>query len=104
MLLTGGDRLHALGARRLPFRVVNNYGPTETTVVATSGEVDSGAWHGAPSLGRPVANARTCVLDAALRPVPVGVAGELFVGGAGVARGYAGRPDRTAERFLPDQF
>src|SRR5207249_4327694 len=45
MLLTGGDRLHALGARRLPFRVVNNYGPTETTVVATSGEVDSGAWH-----------------------------------------------------------
>jgi amino acid adenylation domain-containing protein len=104
VLLTGGDRLPALAAAGLPFRVVNNYGPTETTVVATSGPLDAGASLAAPTLGRPIANAAARVLDAHLRPVPIGVPGELFVGGAGVARGYSGRPDLTAARFLPDPF
>jgi amino acid adenylation domain-containing protein len=103
-MLTGGDRLHAVDPARVPFRVVNNYGPTETTVVATSGEADTGGWLGMPTIGGPVANARAFVLDAGLRPVPIGVPGELCIGGAGVARGYAGRPDRTAERFLPDPY
>ena len=101
-LLTGGDRLHAFDAHRLPFRVVNNYGPTEATVVATSGIVDAGASLGTPTIGRPIANTRVHVLDAHLNPVPAGVPGELFVSGDGVARGYAARGDLTAARFLPD--
>ncbi len=103
-LLTGGDRLHAIQIGRLPFRVVNNYGPTEATVVATSGEADTGASLGVPTIGRPIANARAYVLDRVLRPVPMGVSGELWIGGHGVARGYADRPQLTAERFLPDPF
>ncbi|HEU5182484.1 MAG TPA: amino acid adenylation domain-containing protein [Candidatus Polarisedimenticolia bacterium] len=103
-LLVGGDRLHRLDPARLPFRVVNNYGPTEATVVATSGEADEGASLGMPTLGRPIANARTYVLDQRLRPVPAGVPGELHVAGAGIARGYAHAPDRTAERFIPDPY
>ncbi|MBV9774521.1 MAG: amino acid adenylation domain-containing protein, partial [Gemmatimonadetes bacterium] len=78
------------------------YGPTETTVVATALEVAE-ATRGAP-IGRPIANLRAYVLDRDGRPVPAGVPGELFVGGAGVARGYLGRPDLTAERFVPDAF
>ncbi|MGH9869942.1 MAG: amino acid adenylation domain-containing protein [Candidatus Polarisedimenticolia bacterium] len=101
-LLTGGDRLHAVNSGRLPFRVVNNYGPTESTVVATSGEADGGGRIGSPTIGRPIANMHAFVLDARLRPAPIGVAGELYVGGAGVVRGYLGRPALTAARFLPD--
>ncbi|HEX7238660.1 MAG TPA: phosphopantetheine-binding protein, partial [Longimicrobiaceae bacterium] len=81
-------------------RLVDTYGPTETTVVATLTELGGGA----VSIGRPVPNGRAHVLDADLRPLPVGVRGELYVGGAGVARGYLGRPELTAERFLPDPF
>jgi amino acid adenylation domain-containing protein len=102
-LLTGGDALRVRPSRHLPFVLVNNYGPTECAVVATSGRVEAeGA--GAPDIGRPIAGARIQVLDARLRPVPVGVPGELCVGGAGVARGYAGRPSLTAETFVPDPF
>ncbi|HEX2189730.1 MAG TPA: amino acid adenylation domain-containing protein, partial [Longimicrobiaceae bacterium] len=79
----------------------NHYGPTETTVNATAARVRPG---GPVTLGRPVGNARARVLDDRLAPAPTGVPGELYVGGAGVTRGYLGRPDLTADRYLPDPF
>jgi len=99
-LLIGGDRLRQF-SRNQRFEVINNYGPTETTVVATSGRVEAGQ---ALHIGQPMANARVYLLDEQQRPVPLGVAGELYVGGAGVARGYLNRPELTAERFLHDPF
>jgi amino acid adenylation domain-containing protein len=99
-LLTGGDRLHRRPASGLPFILVNNYGPTETSVVATSGLVAAGS--GEPDIGRPIDATSVRLLDPAGGPAASGQVGELYVGGAGVARGYHGRPDLTAERFLPD--
>jgi amino acid adenylation domain-containing protein len=83
-------------------RVVNHYGPTETTVGALTWELDPEQPPGPLPIGRPIANLQAYVLDAELRPVPEGVPGELYLGGAGVARGYHARPELTAERFLPD--
>ena len=83
-------------------RLVNAYGPTEATVWATA-ELCTPSQR-APAIGRPIANMRVALLDSALRPVPVGVAGELCLGGDGVARGYLGLPARTAERFVPDPY
>ncbi|WP_017735410.1 non-ribosomal peptide synthetase [Pseudomonas sp. CBZ-4] len=99
-LLIGGDRLRQFG-RGQRFEVINNYGPTEATVVATSGKVETGQ---PLHIGKPIANATVYLLDEQLRPVPLGVAGELYVGGKGVARGYLHRPQLTAERFLHDPF
>ncbi|HMB71221.1 MAG TPA: amino acid adenylation domain-containing protein, partial [bacterium] len=101
-VLTGGDRLARGPARELPFRFVNHYGPTENAVVATAGAVAAG--RELPPIGRAIDGVGAYVLDRSLRPVPVGVPGQLWLGGASVARGYAGRADLTAERFLPDPF
>jgi acyl-coenzyme A synthetase/AMP-(fatty) acid ligase len=84
-------------------RVINGYGPTETTICATLHDVP-GAARGerVTPIGAPAANTRVFVLDARMRPVPIGVVGELYVGGVGVARGYLDRPALSAERFVPD--
>jgi amino acid adenylation domain-containing protein len=105
-LLTGGDTLHVPPIAGLPFTLVNNYGPTECTVVATSGIVEPAGDGNArmPSIGRAIAGARIQLLDQQGRPVPAGEMGEIFIGGAGVGRGYRHRPDLTAERFVPDVF
>jgi amino acid adenylation domain-containing protein len=95
------DRLYA--AAPGVERVLNLYGPSETTTYSTFALAERRG-EGAPSIGRPIAGTWAHVLDAALTPVPIGVPGELFLGGAGLARGYLGRSDLTAERWLPDPF
>jgi amino acid adenylation domain-containing protein len=106
-LVTAGEQLRITGAVAGLFRdgarLFNEYGPTETHVTtAFLLPGATGEWTALPPIGRPVANHQVHLLDRRQRPVPVGVPGELCIGGAGLARGYLGRPDLTAERFLPD--
>jgi amino acid adenylation domain-containing protein len=109
-LVVGGEELVrdavSTWARHAPDTVVDNeYGPTETTVgcslfEATAADLPPGVL----PIGRPIANTVFRVLDANQRLVPIGVTGELYIGGAQLARGYAGRPELTAERFVPDPY
>ncbi|HTL67388.1 MAG TPA: amino acid adenylation domain-containing protein [Lacunisphaera sp.] len=100
-ILTGGDRLRRRPADRLPCALVNHYGPTECTVVATWAPVAREGDGHAPAIGRPIANTEAFVLDRHDRLVPIGVPGELHLGGAGMADGYHGRPELTAQKFVP---
>ncbi|MBV8842651.1 MAG: amino acid adenylation domain-containing protein, partial [Bryobacterales bacterium] len=102
-LLTGGDKLHTGVDPSLPFAVVNHYGPTEDTVVSTWAGVACDP-QSVPPIGKPIANKRVYVLDGRMNPVPIGVPGELYIGGDGLARGYRNRPELTAERFVCDPF
>lgn len=109
LIMIGGDALSA-SARQAWFantghrpRLLNGYGPTEITVCATFHEVTANQndWR---TIGRPIANTKMYVLDYLMQLCPIGEIGELYIGGAGVTRGYLNRPDLTAERFLPDPF
>jgi amino acid adenylation domain-containing protein len=111
-LFPGGEALkHSLVQlirSRLDIEVVNLYGPTETTINATfwvTGESESRSESTSiEPIGRPIANDRAYILDSALNPVPIGVPGELHIGGASVGRGYLRLPELTAEKFIPDPF
>lgn len=101
----GGESMTADLANKLASSVKkawNVYGPTETTIVSTVHRVNLG--EKTVPIGRPVANTRCYILDEQGQPVPIGVTGELFIGGAGLARGYLNRPELTAEKFVPDPF
>ncbi len=105
-LLTGGDRLRAAPPEGLPFPVSNNYGPTEHAVVATSGLIEAVSAtdgpDGPPDIGRPIARTQLRLLGPDFRRVPAGAVGEIFLTGPSLARGYLGRPELTAEAFVPD--
>ncbi|HYO12153.1 MAG TPA: amino acid adenylation domain-containing protein, partial [Thermoanaerobaculia bacterium] len=102
-LLCGGDRLHRPPETALPFSLINHYGPSEVSVVTTCTAVRPGL-SGAPPIGRPILNLRTYVVALHGALAPRGVAGELWIGGEGLGRGYLARPDLTAERFVPDPW
>ncbi|MFJ2955495.1 amino acid adenylation domain-containing protein [Streptomyces sp. NPDC087270] len=105
VMSVGGEPFSAeLTARWAPGRrFVNGYGPAEATVEVVA-KVCAGSGQDDPPIGRPLANHSAYVLDERMRPVPVGVAGELYLGGAGLARGYLAQPGPTAAAFLPDPF
>jgi amino acid adenylation domain-containing protein len=105
MMLVGGEALAPDLAQKLRAALggllLNMYGPTETTIWSTTSRVEDEA---VPSIGRPIANTTLFILDARREPVPIGAAGELYIGGAGVGRGYLGRPELTDERFIANPF
>ncbi len=112
-LLVGGDVVNVSWARKLaasgpatrPARFLNAYGPAETTTFAACGLIESLPKDASSvPIGKPIANTSCYVLDADLSPVAAGATGELYIGGPGVARGYAEQPEQTQERFLPDPF
>jgi amino acid adenylation domain-containing protein/non-ribosomal peptide synthase protein (TIGR01720 family) len=103
-LLTGGDQLRVTPAEGFPVEVINHYGPTENTVVSTAGKVTTSIHSQLPTIGKPIANTEVYVLDQHFMQVPIGVPGELYVGGKGVAEGYYQRAELTAERFIPHLF
>ncbi len=110
-VFTGGDKLHAPPPRGLSFKLVNHYGPTENTVVATAvevppleSEVPASPSPAPPPIGRPISNVLAYVVDRRGELMPIGVPGELWIGGASLARGYRRRPDLDAEKFVPDRF
>ncbi len=114
LVILGGDKVsperfitwHQHGGAGVD--LIDTYGPTEATVIATAHEPSVAERANADlhtlSIGRPIANTQIHLVDAHLQPVPIGVPGELLIGGAGVARGYLNRPDLTAEKFIPDPF
>jgi amino acid adenylation domain-containing protein len=104
-MLTGADTLHNYPPADLPFTLVNNYGPTECTVVATSAAIGADdSSHGLPPIGRAIDNVEIYILDGNMKRAPAGTHGEIYVGGAGVAKGYLNDAALTAERFIANPF
>jgi amino acid adenylation domain-containing protein/FkbM family methyltransferase len=107
-VICGGEKLPPATVARffetLGAELHHSYGPTETSIAATESTCERRSPHRPVTIGRPLANTQTFVLDLRMQPVPVGVAGELYLGGDCVGRGYLGRPDLTAERFLPNPY
>ncbi|WP_236721488.1 amino acid adenylation domain-containing protein [Trichormus sp. NMC-1] len=109
-VLCGGEALTTQLANQLlatVSEVWNVYGPTETTIWSTVSKVEktnASGGEGLIPIGRPIANTQIYILDTYLQPVPIGIAGELYIGGVGVARGYLNRPELTAERFISHPF
>lgn len=102
--ICGGEAMSPELAKRLQPRVArlwNGYGPTETTIYSTVQRIEASV---PPSIGRPIANTQCYILDRYGEPVPIGVRGEIHIGGAGLARGYLNRAELTAERFIPNPF
>jgi amino acid adenylation domain-containing protein len=105
LLITGSDKARRHPPPSLPFGYVNSYGPTEATVIVTWGAVPlKSNSDSAPLIGRPIDNTQIYMLDRQLRPVPIGIPGELCIGGVSLGRGYLNCPDLTAEKFVPDAF
>ena len=105
LLITGGDRLRKWPKRPLPCKFINAYGPTETTIFSTNAEISLNSRDGAmPPIGRALEKQSVYLLDGAFEPVADGAPGEIFIGGAGVTRGYFRNPAATADRFIPDPF
>ncbi|MBN3989154.1 MAG: amino acid adenylation domain-containing protein [Nostoc sp. NMS2] len=105
ILLTGGDKLNQYPLASHCFQVFNNYGPTENTIVTTSGHISvKNKGNLAPAIGHAIANTKIYILDKHLQPVPIGVSGELYISGDGLARGYLNHPDLTAESFIYHSF
>ncbi|MDF0674712.1 MAG: amino acid adenylation domain-containing protein [Nitrospira sp.] len=109
-LILGGEAVHSSLVERIrtlapDLEIINHYGPTETTVGVLTHRIDAEPdRHAAIPIGRPLANSQVFILNPDGQPTPVGVSGELYVGGDGLARGYLARPDLTAERFVPNPF
>ncbi len=109
-LITAGEQLQitpvlAKFLQKLPnCRLENQYGPTESHVVTSFSVGDLGSGSSIPPIGRPIANTQIYILDPQLQPVPIGVAGELYIGGDGLARGYFNRPELTQAKFIPNPF
>ncbi|MBL8677374.1 MAG: amino acid adenylation domain-containing protein, partial [Alphaproteobacteria bacterium] len=107
-LFIGGDFLFTETINSLPdklrSKIINLYGPTEATIDTISHCYDPKENRNIISIGRPIWNTQIYILDAFLNPVPIGVSGEIYIGGAGLARGYLNRPDLTAEKFVPNPF
>ena len=104
-IICGGEALPPDLAQKLLPRAAslwNIYGPTETTIWSSTCKIEPG--EKTITIGRPIANTQMYLLDAHLQPVPIGVPGELYIGGDGLARGYLNRPELTAERFIPHPF
>ncbi|MRX41949.1 amino acid adenylation domain-containing protein, partial [Flavobacterium sp. LC2016-23] len=101
-ILTGGDTLGNL--EKVPFTLYNNYGPTEAVVVSTVFKVDQQSEDRQVPIGKPITNKVIYILDSKLNPMPAGFEGEIYIGGAGIARGYINKEELTAAAFIPNPF